>query len=152
MLHEHHDNYTPLSHHCSFHCLTSVDDEKPRAHVTPLVEATFATPSAGASQSLAVFRGACTERRCVLHLEGSLRMPLNGALQHNIGALLRRGRRIIVLDLSAVTRIDAAGIGELVRAYNTTTAAGGVLQISQATGWVREILRRVGLLDILRQG
>jgi anti-anti-sigma factor len=79
-------------------------------------------------------------------------MPLNGALRHNIGAQLRRGRRTIVLDLSAVATIDAAGIGELVRAYNMTTAAGGVLQISRATRWVREILRRVGLLDILRQG
>jgi len=120
--------------------------------MTPLVESTFLMPSAGPTQSLGVLRGPCTERRCVLHLEGSLRAPLNGALRHNIGALLSRGRRIIVLDLSAVTRIDAAGVGELVRAYNMTTAAGGVLQISRATRWVREILRRVGLLDILRQG
>jgi anti-anti-sigma factor len=87
----------------------------------------------------------------VLYLEGSLRVPLNGQLRHNVRALLRRGERVIVLDLTRVSRIDAAGIGELVRAYIVATEAGGVLQIERATRGVREILRRVGLLDILSQ-
>jgi anti-anti-sigma factor len=83
-------------------------------------------------------------------LEDSLRSPLlTGDLQNTVRALLLRGERDIVLDLARVTRIDAAGVGELVRAYNMTAAADGALRIVHATKWVREILERVGLFDRL---
>ena len=55
------------------------------------------------------------------------------------------------MDLTRVSMIDAAGVGELVRAYNMTVAANGVLQVVHATGWVRQILERVGLHDRLCQ-
>jgi anti-anti-sigma factor len=103
-------------------------------------------------QPLAVLRGPCSDRQCVLYLEGPLRIPLNGELRHNVRALLGRGERGILLDLSRVEKIDAGGVGELVRAYNMATEADGVLQIAQPTAWVREILQRVGLFDILSQG
>jgi anti-anti-sigma factor len=57
-----------------------------------------------------------------------------------------------VLDLTRVSRLDAAGVGELVRAYNMTMAAQGVLRIAHPTAWVRQILERVGLFDILTRG
>ena len=63
--------------------------------------------------------------------------------------LLRRGERQIVLDLARVRSIDAAGVGQLVRVYNLTRAADGVLRIVHATRWVREILERVALLGLL---
>jgi anti-sigma B factor antagonist len=99
-----------------------------------------------------VIRGPCANRRCVLYLNGPLRTPLNGALRHTVRALLRRGERNIVLDLNAVPRIDASGVGELVRAYNIATTAGAVFHVVDATGWVRQILELVGLLDILTEG
>jgi anti-anti-sigma factor len=77
---------------------------------------------------------------------------VDGALRHNVRALLRRGERIIVLDLTRVSRIDAAGVGELVRAYNMAIAENSVLQIVNAAAWVQEILERVGLFDILSEG
>jgi anti-anti-sigma factor len=65
---------------------------------------------------------------------------------------LCRGERRIVLDLGRVSRIDAAGIGELVRAYNIATAGSGALRIVNTNPWVREMLERVGLFDRLDAG
>ena len=83
-------------------------------------------------------------------LEDSLRLPLlTRDVQNTVRALLLRGERDIVLDLAGVTRIDAAGVGELIRAYNMATAAGGSLRIVHASEWVREVLERVQLFELL---
>jgi anti-anti-sigma factor len=83
-------------------------------------------------------------------LEDALRVPrLTRDLQLTIWALLLRGQRDIVLDLAHVTRIDAAGVGELIRAYNMTAAAEGSLRVVRATEWVREVLERVGVFELL---
>ena len=55
----------------------------------------------------------------VLHLAGFLQAPLNGDLRQRIRALVDRGERHIVVELASVSRIDAAGVGELVRAFTT---------------------------------
>ena len=104
------------------------------------------------SGRLTVIRGPCANRRSVLYLRGSLRTPLNGALQHNVRRLLRHGHGRIVLNLSAVERLDARGVDELVRAYNIATAAGSMLEVEGATAWVRPILELVGLFEILTEG
>jgi anti-anti-sigma factor len=88
----------------------------------------------------------------VVVVEGPLRVPETRWLRRRIRAHLRRGERTIVLDLARVSRIDAAGVGELVRAYNMATRAGGTLRIVHATSWVREILERVGLFGVLSAG
>lgn len=88
----------------------------------------------------------------VVSIEGPLRAPLRATVRHAVHALLREGERNIVLSLARVIDLDAAGVGELVRAYNITKAAGGVLRIAYASGWAREVLARVGLLDFLEQG
>ena len=85
----------------------------------------------------------------ILHLEGSLRAPASSELRHDVDALLRTGRRRIVVNLARVPDIDAAGIGALVSAYNAATAANGVLRITHAFGTTRELLSRVGVLDLL---
>jgi anti-anti-sigma regulatory factor len=83
-------------------------------------------------------------------LEDSLRAPLlTGDLQNTVRALLLRGERDIVLDLARVSRIDAAGVGELIRAYNMSIAADGSLRIVHATEWVREVLERLQLFELL---
>lgn len=94
-------------------------------------------------------RGACSSPPSVLHVRGALRAPRHGDLRHEVRARLGRGDRGIVLDLARVPSIDAAGVGELVRAYNMTTAADGVLRVVHPTPWVREILERAGLFDLL---
>jgi anti-sigma B factor antagonist len=85
----------------------------------------------------------------ILHLESPLLAPVSADLRQGIQALLARGERRIVLDLSGVSNLDAAGLGELVRAYQMTAAADGVLRITHPSGRAREILARVGLFDLL---
>jgi len=70
-------------------------------------------------------------------------------VRHKVQALLHRGDRTILLSLARVSDIDAAGVGELVRAYNMTVAANGFLRITQISGKARQLLDQVGLLDLL---
>jgi hypothetical protein len=44
---------------------------------------------------------------------------------------------------------EAAGIGQLVRAYNIAVAADSTLQIVHVTRWPHEMLELVGLLTLL---
>jgi anti-anti-sigma factor len=81
--------------------------------------------------------------------EEALRVPLTAELRHRVRALLRRGVRAIVLDVSRVSRIDAVGVGELVRMYNMTRAVNGRLRIARPTARVRALLDRAGIYDLL---
>ena len=90
-----------------------------------------------------------SRRTPVLWLDDAFRAPVTGELRHRVHELLRRGERRIVLNMACVSSIDAAGAGELVRAYNVTVAANGVLRIVHATAWVREVLTRAGLFHLL---
>lgn len=91
----------------------------------------------------------CSETLTALCVEDGLRAPVGPELRRGIEALLGQGEREIVLDLSQVTSIDAAGVGELVRAYNMAVASEGDLRIMFASAWVREMLDRAGLFDLL---
>jgi anti-anti-sigma factor len=85
----------------------------------------------------------------VVHVQGALRVPTDDELRHNVRTLLCRGERSIVLDLGRVSAIDAAGVGQLVRAYNLTRAVNGTLRIKHAAPKVREMLVRAGLFNRL---
>jgi anti-anti-sigma factor len=82
-------------------------------------------------------------------VEGPLDARQGAKLLDEIQAWLCRGHRAIVLSLAEVSKIDAAGIGELARAYTLAVAAGGTLRITEPIPRVRELLDRVGLFDIL---
>jgi anti-anti-sigma factor len=85
----------------------------------------------------------------VVEIEGALRAPVDGKLGRSVDALLSQGQRWILLDLGRLDAIDAAGIGELLRAYAATRAAGGVLQIAHARRLVRQLLAVAGLFSLL---
>jgi anti-anti-sigma factor len=55
----------------------------------------------------------------------------------------------VILDMSDVERIDAAGIAALIRLYCQATQAGHVFSVSHAAPRVEEILHLVGLERIL---
>jgi anti-anti-sigma factor len=99
-----------------------------------------------------VLLGPWRQHFCVVYVDGPLRAPLTPELRRSVEALLRRGDTLIVVDLARVSRIDAAGIGELVGLYNKAAAANGLLQIAHPTPWVRDVLGLVGLLEILSNG
>jgi anti-anti-sigma factor len=81
-----------------------------------------------------------------------LRVPLSSDLRSRVEAVLRRGDRRILLDVSALLVIDAAGIGELVQAYNMTSTEGGVLRIAGSHERVRRLLEISGLFELLTHG
>lgn len=94
-------------------------------------------------------RHASSAEAHVLRVEGPLHAPASADLRRCVQALLQSGERHIVVSLNRVFDVDAGGLGELVRAYNMTTAASGVFRIEGANHRVRTILERVGLYDVL---
>jgi anti-anti-sigma factor len=74
---------------------------------------------------------------------------VNSALSRKVEAALARGERRILLNLSRLADIDAAGIGELVRLFNLTKAGGGCLQIAHASRYVKRLLDITGLDGLL---
>jgi anti-sigma B factor antagonist len=85
----------------------------------------------------------------VIHLVGAFRAPTNNDLERKVRGLLDRGDRRIILNLAAVSDLDAAGLGELVRVATLAADAGGLVRIVGATGWTRTFLDRAGLLTVL---
>ena len=88
----------------------------------------------------------------ILPVEGPLRTPVSAKLRRKVEALVGRGERQVVLDLADLSDIDAAGIGELMRAFSAMTAAGGVLQIAHASRHVRRLLHVTGVFTLLNRG
>jgi anti-anti-sigma factor len=99
-----------------------------------------------------IVSGPPTRRDAVRRLLRPYGPTLTAELRHRVHALLRCGEREIVVDVGRLSSIDAAGVGQLVRAYNVTRALKGGLRVANATARVREVLERVGLFDVLRAG
>jgi anti-anti-sigma factor len=87
-----------------------------------------------------------------LPVEGPLRAPVSTTLRHGLETLLRRGERRVVLDLARLSALDAAGIGELMRAFAAVSRAGGVLRIAHASRHVHRLLQVTGVLALLNPG
>lgn len=91
-------------------------------------------------------------RPSIVRLEGSLLASTHVALVPRVERLLARGERQLVLDLSRLSEIDAAGLGELVRAFSRTTEKGGVLRIVRPNRRVRALLDATHLSSVLTPG
>jgi len=88
--------------------------------------------------------------RChIISIEGALHAPFESRLKQRVHAVLLRGAQQVRLDLSRLTSIDAAGVGELVAAFNATKAAGGVLEIAHVRRRVRQVLEATGVYPLL---
>jgi anti-anti-sigma factor len=90
--------------------------------------------------------------RSIVEVDRALRAPVGAELGRRVQTLLDRGERRIVLDLSRLSDMDAAGVGELVRLSATTSVAGGLLQVTSAGKYVRELLHAAGVLRLLTTG
>jgi anti-anti-sigma factor len=98
---------------------------------------------------MAVFLESPSHRIHVVTLTDNLRAPLTGELELALWKLVSGGERYVLLDLSAVSSIDAAGIGALVHAYNQVAAVDGVLGVVRVHARVQKMLTLVGLFDLL---
>jgi anti-anti-sigma factor len=88
-------------------------------------------------------------RSALLRVEGTLRAPVDIVLRSKVESLLDDGVRRVLLDLSGVANIDAAGVGELIQIFNAAAAAGGVLEIAQMSPRVSRVLNVAGVLGLL---
>lgn len=70
------------------------------------------------------------------------------ALKDKIGSLIQQGHRKVVIDLSKVSHVDSAGLGELVHAYATTKNAGGSLKLLHATKRLKDLLAITKLVTV----
>ncbi len=68
------------------------------------------------------------------------------ALREALGDLLTRGVHDVTIDLADVPSLDAAAIGEIIFAFNTTRRRGGTLQLFALNRRVEHLLAvtRVG--------
>lgn len=69
-------------------------------------------------------------------------------LKDKVHSLIQQGHKDIVIDLSGVSYIDSAGLGELVQAYATTRNRGGALRLLNLTKRVRDLLVVTKLLTV----
>ena len=93
----------------------------------------------------------------VSHSAGTLRLRLAGELDLATSAPVRRelreafdsGARDIVVDISAVSFMDAAALGMLVGVHRLFAAAGGTLRLTEPQRGVRRVLEVTALDRLL---
>ena len=69
-------------------------------------------------------------------------------LKDKVQSLLQQGHTKLVLDLSGVSYVDSAGLGELVQAYATTRNRGGALKLHGITKRLHDLLIVTKLLTV----
>ncbi len=82
-------------------------------------------------------------------MEHSLAIECGDALHRTVLDLLDDGRRALIVDLVGVSRLDAAGIGQLVRAFTAVRERGGALKVVVRCDQIRELLDRTKLTTIV---
>jgi len=74
---------------------------------------------------------------------------LDAELHRRMRELVQTGASRILLDLTGLKDIDSKGVGELVLAHISMAQAGGSIALIHVHHRVKELLRRVGLVDVL---
>ncbi len=84
----------------------------------------------------------------ILTVGGAIAAETTPVLRAVIASTIQRRPQRIILDLSQASVLDAAGIGELVRAYRIIHEGNGQLRVVGSPRH-RELLARTRLLDLL---
>ncbi len=69
-------------------------------------------------------------------------------LRETVETLLNEGRSKLVLNLSRISYMDSAGIGELVACYKRSREKGGQLKLLNPSGKVYDLLQLTKLEEI----
>ena len=69
-------------------------------------------------------------------------------LKDKVQSLIHQGQKHLLLDLSGVSYVDSAGLGELVQSYATTRNRGGTLKLLNVTKRLRDLLVVTKLLTV----
>jgi anti-sigma B factor antagonist len=65
-----------------------------------------------------------------------------------IHSMINQGHKKILVNMSGVTYVDSAGLGELVGAYTTVKRSGGSLKLHSVTSKINELLTITKLLTV----
>ena len=86
----------------------------------------------------------------VVKVTGDITLNKGGdvLLKDKVQSLLQQGQKNLVIDLSAVSYVDSAGLGELVQAYATTKNKGGALKLFGVTKRLKDLLVVTKLLTV----
>jgi anti-sigma B factor antagonist len=86
----------------------------------------------------------------IVKVTGDITLNTGGDVQlkDKVQSLLHQGHGHLVVDLSGVSYIDSAGLGQLVQAYATTKNRGGSLKLLNVTKRLRDLLVVTKLLTV----
>ena len=72
----------------------------------------------------------------------------NVLLKDKLQSLLHQGYKNLLLDLSGVSYVDSAGLGEMIHGYVSTKNRGGSLRLLHLTKRIRDLLVVTKLLTV----
>ena len=86
----------------------------------------------------------------VIKVTGDITLNKGGdvLLKDKVQSLLQQGHKNLLIDLSGVSYVDSAGLGELVQAYATTKNRGGALKLLNVTKRLKDLLVVTKLLTV----
>ena len=86
----------------------------------------------------------------ILALKGTLLIPDDDvALLEAVSRCASTGGRLVVLDIAGLARIDAAGLGALIRSQNLLASLDGELRLVNPNKFVGDMLRRTRLDSVI---
>lgn len=83
----------------------------------------------------------------VVDVQGQIRLGEGDVLlRDKLQSLIHQGYKHLVLNLSNVSYVDSAGLGEIAHAYATATRHGGTLKLAGLTKRIKDLLAITRLL------
>jgi anti-sigma B factor antagonist len=89
----------------------------------------------------------------ILKITGEMTLKKSGdvTLQQHVRGQVQQGRKRVLVDLSDVSYIDSAGLGELVQSHTAVKNSGGALALFGVTPRVEELLVLTSLSTVLKR-
>ena len=86
----------------------------------------------------------------IVDLSGKVTLGDGGdvVLKDKIQSLLQQGQKKVLLNLSDVTYVDSAGLGQIVQSYATVMRSGGSLKLLNVTKRIKDLLSITKLLTV----
>jgi anti-sigma B factor antagonist len=86
----------------------------------------------------------------IVKVNGEITLKQGGdvLLKDKVQSLLHQGYTNLLFDLSGVSYVDSAGLGELVQAYVTAKNRGGTLRLLNVTKRLQDLLVVTKLLTV----
>lgn len=86
----------------------------------------------------------------IIKVTGDITLNKGGdvLLKDKVQSLIQQGHKNLLVDLSNVSYVDSAGLGELVQAYATARNRGGALKLLNVTKRLKDLLVVTKLLTV----